>query len=59
VENVKKVTAVKVKKVVSVPAPIIEEMELEGEEVEVNFEGEQVIVGRVEIPPGLKYHKKY
>jgi len=45
VENVKKVITVKVKKVVSVPAPVIEEMELEGEEVQVDFEGEQVIIG--------------
>jgi len=49
VENVKKVITGKVKKVVSVPAPIIEEMELEGEEVQVDFEREEVIIGQVEI----------
>jgi len=49
VEIVKAVIEKKGKKIVSVPAPIIEEMELEGEEVEVDFEGEQGNEGRVEI----------
>jgi len=49
VENVKKVRTVKAKKVMSMPALIIEEMELEGEEVQVDFEREEVIIGRVEL----------
>jgi len=41
VENVKTIIEKKGKKTVSLPAPIIEEMELEGGEVEVDFEIEQ------------------
>jgi len=43
VENVMNILEKKGKKIVCVPAPIIEEMELEGEEVEVDFEREQVM----------------
>jgi len=50
VENVKAIIEKKVKKIVTVPAPIIEEMELKGEEVEVDFEREQIYEGRAEIP---------
>jgi len=44
-ENVKAVVEKKGKKIISIPAPIIEEMDLEGEEVEVDFEGERVNEG--------------
>jgi len=49
VKNVKTIVEKKGKKIVRVPDPIIEEMELEGEEVEVDFERENS-EGRVEIP---------
>jgi len=45
----KAVVEKKGKMIVSVPALIIEEMDLEGEEVEVDFEGEQVNESRVGI----------
>jgi len=50
VENVKAIIGEKGEKIVSVPAPIIEEMELEGEEVEVEFKREQNNKSRAEIP---------
>jgi len=40
-ENGKTMVEKKTKKTVSVPAPIIEEMELEGKEIEIDFEIEQ------------------
>jgi len=49
VKNVKAIIKKKGKKIVSVPAPIIEEMELKGEKVEVDFEREQVNAGWAEI----------
>jgi len=49
VENVKTMVDKKVKNTVSVPAPIIEEMELEGGEVEINFEIEQRNECRAEV----------
>jgi len=49
VENVKTIVEKKGKKIVSVPAPIKKKMELEGEEVEVDFEREQSNEFRVDL----------
>jgi len=53
VENIKTIVEKKVKKTVSVPAPIIEEMELEGEEVEIDFEIEHRNECRTEVSQNI------
>jgi len=50
-ENVKAVTERKVKKTVSIPPPIVEEMELDVVEVEIDFEKDQD--GAPEIPQDI------
>jgi len=53
VENVQVNKGRVAKKVIKVPTPIIEEMELEGEEVEIDFERERGEVDVVEIPQDI------
>jgi len=49
VENVKVIAEKKRKKTMNVPPPIVEEMELKGGEVEIDFEVEQSTEGRGEV----------
>jgi len=53
VENVKSVTEKRGKKVISIPAPVVEEMELERGGEEVDFEKKQRDDVKVEIPQDL------
>jgi len=53
VDNVKSLTEKRGKKVISIPAPVVEEMELESGGEEVDFEKEQRDDVRVEIPQDI------